>query len=356
MRGLKAQRMVHRAKSSMWITITLWVIAISVVIFLVWAQTNLLVPYKTIYKVDYLPKSLVGTKIVHISNLDNSSIDVCKATEAFKPDMILLSGGFRDDNGGYSKSVEQVTKLANIAPTYYVYNVKDKELGNEDFLSGTGAINLTNDYTIITAKSTDAETFIKNIYGDDIINKAINGDEEAELYVKYITEALNNTAGAKIRISGVNTFEYENGVYDALDFMNSVTEGETVDYDMLLMGNIRLITEMQKSHVDAIFTGGTYGTNSLHSWFVKGEYGVQGKQVFISGGVGTPKSIKINDGSEVGIQRIFNFPEIQCITLSDGSILNHNPLEDFIGIFFDDVGNIFENDGGFQDKVYTYDE
>ena len=52
------------------------------------------------------------------------------------------------------------------------------------------------------------------------------------------------------------------------------------------------------------------------------------------------------------IRRIFNFPEIQCITLSDGTIANKNPLEKFIAMFWDDVGTVFDNDGGF--KVHTF--
>ena len=110
------------------------------------------------------------------------------------------------------------------------------------------------------------------------------------------------------------------------------------------MGNIKLMPQVKNSHMDAVFTGGTYGTNNVSADITKGQYGINGTQFFVSGGVATPN----------GINRVLNYPEIQCITLSDGTILNRNPLEKFLDMFIDDVGTIFDNDGGFTEYTYHY--
>ncbi|MBO5388656.1 MAG: hypothetical protein J6A59_11030, partial [Lachnospiraceae bacterium] len=46
---------------------------------------------------------------------------------------------------------------------------------------------------------------------------------------------------------------------------------------------------------------------------------------------------------------------IHSITLSDGSVSEKNLLEKFLGLFISDVDTIFENDGGFKDYRYEYD-
>lgn len=340
--GLKSRRIVRKAESNLIISIIIWVIIISVVLYTIWAQNNLLTVSNTVYSVDYLPKSLVGVKIVHISDINNSNIKgIVKKVKEFEPDFILLSGGYTDADDNYSRSAELVEKLAEIAQVYYVYGDNDVQ---EDFLSGTGATNLTNNTTYYTSTQTDAKTFISETYGNDILKKADNGDEKSQAYLKYIEEELANTSNAKIAITGLSTYSGENGGQEALNFLNSVTDKEKSDYNIAIMGNIHLIDSVAKSRMDLVFTGGTFGVNKTDKRFTKGNYNISGTEFIVSGGVGTSKDTK----------RIFNFPEIRFITLSDGTIENHNPLEKFFGSFIDDVDTIFDNDGGFKSHVYEY--
>lgn len=340
--GLKSKRIVRKAESNLIISIVIWVITISVVIYIIWAQNNLLTVSNIVYSADYLPKSLVGVKIVHISDINNANMtNIVKKVKEFEPDLVILSGGYRDSDGNCSRSVEMVKKLAEVAEVLYVYNESD---GQEDFLSGTGATNLTNTTTYYFSNKSDVNSFISENYGDNILNKAKNGDEKSQAYLEYVEEELKNTSGAKIAITGLSTYSGENGGTEALDFLNSVTSNDKADYNIAIMGNIHLVDSVAKSRMDLVFTGGTFGVNKTDTRFTKGDYNISGTEFIVSGGVGTDKDTK----------RIFNFPEIQFITLSDGTIENHNPLEKFFGSFIDDVDTIFENDGGFKSHVYDY--
>lgn len=344
MARLHARKLKRSANNGWILTIILWTIVIVTILFLFWSQNNLLVPDKQVYKVADLPKSFVGYKIAHISDLNNTTVSVVESTAEFDPDIIIVSGGYTDDRGNYQNSIDQIEKLVDIAPVYYVYNDEDTECDSSDFLEDTGAINITNDNIVLGAEEIDVDDFIKKNYGDEIITKAKNKDKQSKEYMKYIEKALEETADAELRIIGLDTYSYENGKYDALDFVNNITDDYKVDYDLAITGNIMIADEVSKSSLNSIFTGGTYGTNYLDAEYTKGAYGLNGTQLFVSGGVGGHK----------GVTRIFNFPEVQFITLSDGTIENNNPLEKFIGLFFKDVGSIFDNDGGFKEYTYSY--
>lgn len=342
MARLKARRLNRSGDASKYLTVLIWAILALGIIFLIWAQNNLLTVYDTVYKVGDLPKSLVGYKIVHISDMNNSTVQVVGKVEKLKPDVIILSGGYKDANGKADNSIEQIKKLTEIAPVYYVYNIED---GTDDILASTGATNLTDGSIVVEPKERDVNTFIKDNYGEKILNKAKDGDKDAKKYVEYVTEALEKTKGAKIRITGLNTYDYENGKYDALKKINEMTEKGRMDYEIVIAGNAKISPEVSKANINAIFSGGSYGTNYISDTYKKGSYGMNDTQFFLSGGVGKHK----------GVTRIFNFPEIQCITLSDGTIEDENPLEELLGIFFKDVGTIYDNDGGFESYKYEYE-
>ena len=89
--------------------------------------------------------------------------------------------------------------------------------------------------------------------------------------------------------------------------------------------------------VDVITSGNTFGKDRFTVGYSRGIYNNNGTTMFLSGGVG-----KIPNGV-----RILNFPDVVCITLSDGTINNDNPLEKFLGRFITDVGTRFDGDGGF---------
>lgn len=339
MARLKAKKVRNHNIRDRIIQILLWTIPIVSIIWLIWAQNNLVTTEEIIFKVDELPKSFVGYKIVHISDLCNSSLDIIDDVKELNPDIIILSGGYTDSKGKSSNTVSQVKKLCKIADVYYVYNSTDK-----DVLKDTDAINLTDKNVILKTEEIKVEKFIKEVYGEDILEKAEKKDKEALEYIAYITEALLKSRNATINLIGIGNYEGENGKSDALDFVNSKLESNNSEYTIGITGNLSNVEEIAKSELDMIFSSGTFGTNLLSNDYTKGTYGIKGTQLFLTAGIGKHKDIT----------RIFNFPQIQCIVLSDGSIENKNPLEKFIGLFVDDVGTIFDNDGGFQEYKYEY--
>lgn len=340
MTRLKAHRMGHKSNSFL-ITLLLWLFVGGILIFLLWSQNNLLLTQKYVYGDVNLPKSFVGYKVVHISDICNSKINVAKAVEKAKPDIIILSGGYSDSNGNSGNTLSTVNKLTDIAPVFYIYSTNDK--GNE--LDSTKAVNVTDSVIRLNPISMDANTFIKNNYGDKIIKKAQNKDEDAMEYVQYIQEQLSETSNSELIIYGISNYTYDNGVYDASKAVMDVTDSNTDTTIIGLLGNLNYVSEIAKTDIDTLFLGGTFGVDGALPGYKKGTYGLNGTQLFISGGVGKNPKIK----------RIFNFPEIQYITLSDGTITDDNPLENFISIFYNDVGTIFDNDGGFKEYKYEYD-
>lgn len=342
MSRLHSRRMKrHTAKTDKLTQIIMWAIPIAMILWLLWAQNNLLVTKTFIYGDSDLPKAFVGYHVVHISDLCNTSIDVVSKVSKLKPDIIVISGGYFDSNGNSNNSVSTVSRLCQIAPVYYITNSSDKS----DPLSSTQAVNITGSTVEIHPIQKDVSTFITDNYGSDIINKANNGDEKASEYIKYVSEALTETASRKINIIGIRNYDSEDGAEQAVNDMYSLLDSiDKTDLNFALLGNLQYLDKISKSNLDTIFLGGTFGTDRISDEYKKGTKGMNGTQLFISGGVG-------NDGT---VSRIFNFPEIQYITLSDGTIHDENPLENFISLFYNDVGTVFDNDGGFTDYVYEY--
>jgi predicted MPP superfamily phosphohydrolase len=151
------------------------------------------------FESESMPKKFVGYSIVQVSDLDNSSKvgKIVSKTKELKPDIIVLTGGYYDKNGNCNNSVKAVTKLAKIAPTYYVTSPDDKE----DCLASTGAINVSNTLARIEPEQLTAEQFIKKNYGDDIINKAKAGDKKSSEYVKYIETELSKSSDGQMALS-----------------------------------------------------------------------------------------------------------------------------------------------------------
>lgn len=358
-RGLSSKRMNKKGSRDKLITICIRLVLILIVVWLVWSQNNLVTVYDTTFSVPKLPKSLVGTRIVHISDIANSTVGLVAKVQKQEPDIIVMSGGYYDTNGNCDNTVSIVQQLVQIAPVYYVTNIHDR--GN-DPLQGTGATNIDGDFVILDGKQWQStDDFLISVYGKygniivdkaNAVNNGTNDSEEylaAARYYDYVSKKLQESAGAKIRITGISDMDGENPGKAARKKIDSMTELSQADYEIVLVGNMTLANEIAKSNmIDAIFTGGTFGvgfTDGELDYFQgdygvgleKGNFGYHGTQLFVSGGIGTYP----------GKHRIFNFPEFQCIVLSDGTIKDHNPLENLIAKFFDDVGTIYDNDGGF---------
>lgn len=199
MAKLKSKKMRNSNFGDTVTTFFLWFIPIVIIVSFIWAQNNYITVSMNTFESESMPKKFVGYSIVQVSDLDNSSkagTVVSKAKE-LKPDIIVLTGGYYDKNGNCNNSVKAVTKLAKIAPTYYVTSPDDKE----DCLASTGAINASNTLVRIEPEQLTAEQFIKKNYGDDIINKAKSGDKKSSEYVKYIEEELSKSSDGQMALS-----------------------------------------------------------------------------------------------------------------------------------------------------------
>jgi len=199
MARLKSKKMRNSNFGDTVTTFFLWFIPIVIIVSFIWAQNNYITVSMNTFESESMPKKFVGYSIVQVSDLDNSSKvgKIVSKTKELKPDIIVLTGGYYDKNGNCNNSVKAVTKLAKIAPTYYVTSPDDKE----DCLASTGAINVSNTLARIEPEQLTAEQFIKKNYGDDIINKAKAGDKKSSEYVKYIETELSKSSDGQMALS-----------------------------------------------------------------------------------------------------------------------------------------------------------
>lgn len=337
LRGLKTEKFEwekehQKTNRAIWVIRILVVLAIT---FLIWAQNNLVVTRKYVFASSDLPKAFVGYRIVHVSDICNTPNNLVAAVKHAKPDVIIISGGFEDENGNSDNSVKAVNELCDIAPVYYIYNTNDKS----DCLSGTSAINITDQKVGISPKQVDLKTFIVNNYGDKLIKDSNKGDEQTIEYLKYVQEELTNTANSQIYVIGAGNHEDAEDPKQFVNDMQYIIGTDSSEVTMLLSGNLYHLKVLSKTDVDMIFTGGTFGRTDEKNGYSKGLYGKTGAQIFVCGGIGNLEKF-----------RVCNLPQVQIITLSDGTIRLRNPLEELMDKFMGETTTIWENDGGLKEK------
>lgn len=203
MAKLKSKKMRNSNFGDAVTTFFIWFIPIVIIVSFIWAQNNYITVSMSTFESESMPKKFVGCSIVQVSDLDNSSKvgKIVSKTKELKPDIIVLTGGYYDKNGNCNNSVKVVTRLAKIAPTYYVTSPDDKE----DCLASTGAINVSNTLARIEPEQLTAEQFIRKNYGDDIINKAKSGDKKSSEYVKYIETELKSDGQLALSLIGLTS-------------------------------------------------------------------------------------------------------------------------------------------------------
>lgn len=338
MRKLKSQhRQVNKVLRNTVIILSR-IVVLAIIIFLIWSQNNLVLTRNFVYADTDLPKSLVGYKILHVSDMCNTSNDVYSMAKLSDADIIVLSGGYSDVDGNSSKTVATVNKLCKLAPVYYICNTSDKE----DYLNETEAINITDKLIEIESDVEDVDTFVKEVYGKGIVEKASKGDEEAIQYLQYIKDELDNAKYSTIKLCGIdNMIDLPNSDIKCKSL--SLTGANKDDLVIMVNGNLSNIDTLCKTNIDIMFIGGTFGKITDKCSYSKGAFSCLGARLFVSGGCGNYTG-----------KRICNLPEIQLITLSDGTIKQSSPIENLLDLFIDDVGTIYDNDGGFNEYTYKY--
>lgn len=339
---LRARRLQKHAGISNLFIWVLRILFVAAIVAFIWAQNNLVISHKIVYADKNIPKALVGFNLVQVSDISNSALDVASRVKGLSPDAIVVTGGYSDADGNYQNSVNTINKLADIAPVYYIYSCDD----HEDYLANSKGTNITNQAIELHPQQLDAQAFIKKNYGDNIIKKSAKQDEDAMKYMEYVSNALAETSDSTISIYGLDKYDSDNGVYEAEQKNYELLLSNEADYKIALVGNIGIVDKLSQSTVNMIMFGGTYGTNRISEKYTSGMYAENGTQIVVSSGIG-------RNGKQL---RFMNFPSVQCITFSDGTIQQENPLEKFISMFIKDVGTIYDNDGGFQLDTIEYDE
>lgn len=336
--GLKSQKVVSHYKKEQQAAFLTRLLIIVVIICTIWAQNNYIVTRKYVFETQDLQKSLVGYRVLHISDICNTNNNIAAKARKAKPDVIVLSGGYQDKHGKYNRTVKIVNKLCKIAPVYYIYNKKD----STQCLEGTEAVNITDTSVKLKQDIKDVESFIKKNYGSSIIKKAKKNDNDALQYMQYISDELQETESSAVTLCGIDNETFDNP-QDLVKKSYDITGENKKDMIILVNGNISNVNTLAESNADMILMGGTFGMKNDETPCTKGTYSYLGVELFLSGGCGT-----------LNKTRIFNLPEIQLITLSDGTIKQRNPLERLLNRLIGDVGTIFDNDGGFHEYTKKY--
>lgn len=267
--------------------LVIWVIRIIILVTIViciWAQNNYITTCNYNYDSLNITSEYNGLKILHISDICNTKNSVVRTAKKSFPDIILVTGGYEDKNGNYDRTVKIIKNLCKIAPVYYIYN-KNDEYG---ILDNTEAINITNSYIDINRGGTD--NYIRIIGAPNMVDYS----------EKDIADIINNLC------------DYNN------DSLNIVLNGNLLNLDSIC-----------NTYADVILVGGTFGKVGDEASCSKGFYSYKATDLFVSGGCGNYDSL-----------RIFNLPEIQCITLNS---LDYSSME-----------NIDKTDKYNKFKKYTY--
>lgn len=322
------------------------ILLIALLLGLVWSQNNLVITKDYTYKSDRLPKTFVGYTIAHVTDLHNTGVSCIGAVERSNPDIILVTGGLIDDSNNYKKSAKDIKKLSNIAPTYYVLGEGDIAFKSEiQSAIGDSAVLIENGAISVPAPKVDESAFIDKYIGSKIINDANAGHELSQKYIEYTKKSLAEDANKTLMFSGFTANESAN---ISLEEIYEVIGTEKEIFQVAMAHQIGMYEDLSNADIDIVFSGETHGTDMLKSMYPsykKGVYNRYGTTLFLNGGVGNLSAYP---------SRLFNYPEVIAVTLSDGTIKDENPLEKLLSHFISDVGTKFDDDGGFKEYTYEY--
>ena len=294
------------------------IIAAIIIVGFIWSQSNFVTVSKIIYTNNQVPSSFVGYKIVHISDICNKdTYNLISAVKKERPDIIVISGGFNDLNGNSNTSKNIVNNLSKIAPVYYVY-------GNGD----TG-----------TELSDSTATCMNNMCIELQPSGNNNGIQDESIGIKIEQDYTNveSVSNNVVKLVGFSDFsptnpsEAESNVADLVgtDPSQLIISllGKSANIDIVATSDIDMILTggTYGRNPRAIYEGGVYGVNQLPGAYTKGLYTTQSTIICVSSGIGS-----------LAGRRIMNYPQIQSITLSDGSLKQLSPLEKLLGKYVND--------------------
>lgn len=317
-------------------------IIVACVVFFVWENNNLVVNNKVIFNGTSIPKPFVGASIVHITDMNNSKLNILKKVEKIEPFFIVITGNIADEDGNFKSSAKTINKLCEVAPTFYVFGENDRGIEADITAAIPEAMCIEDKMLSIDAPQfKDVDSFISQVYGDNTIEAADSGDESAAVYLEYVRAKYADDLGKQIEIAGVGDLQGE----ELLDRAYYISEHSSGNLAIAAVHDSSAFATLCTTNIDLTLSGGTYGKEDETTGMSKGSYSDNSTVAMVSGGLGLSNEMKY---------RLLNNPEIQQVLLSDGSIEQENPLESLLSEIFGGVDTRFDGDQGFQEKRTTY--
>lgn len=251
-------------------------------VFCFW-QNNMLTVSEYSYKTDKIGTGLDGFKIVQISDLHNKSFGknqkrLAEKIERLSPDIIVITGDIADSNHtDIPKALEFIEESVKIAPTYYItgnheYWLEDSELAEiTDCIENFGAVYLSNE-TVNAAKNGEIFT----LTGVD------------DLSLVNFSDYCPKLDGSKLNVILAHEPQY------------------IADYSV--HGNVDLVLSghAHGGQFRLPFVGGVIAPDQgFFPEYTEGVHKMGNTTMIISRGL----------GNSVIPLRLFNYPEIVCVTL-----------------------------------------
>lgn len=312
MSRLTARHMHHSKTTKEILDIIIFrIIPIFAIIVFIMMQNKYVAVHDYVYSSPLVPKTFVGYKIAHVSDICNSSLDASVKIQREHPDIIVITGGYSDNAGNNQNTILEISKLAKIAPVYYIYGTEDA--GNE--LNGINGTDITDKVITLQPDDLSTDEFIIKNYGRSALSAV---DKENNISFEEQTDReLKAAVSSNVVLAGLPSYKDNNVDAAYSDASQIAADTDKAAYRMVLMSNYNTIENINKLEFDTIFMGGTFGMNTYYNNFKKGMYVEGSTEYFINSGL----------GNTTGKSRILNYPSVQIITLSDGTVSSSNPLK-----------------------------
>lgn len=319
------------------------IVSLILVLTFILAQNNWVITNKIVFQNNKIPKSFVGYNIVHISDICNRPLNTLTNVRLADPDLVIITGNFADSNGNYEKALKLVNDLTDDYRVMFTLGEYDNDTV-ASAIASTGAESIGNTYIEIASPQVSYDEFVEEYIGDKVVKDANSGDVEAVKYLEYTKSELENSKDSRIIVSGINTFPNDTNA-DLIGYIYDYISLEKDAFQILAFSQSQYIDNVANVDIDLGITGNTFGEDRFSNQYVYGLYSVNGKSIIVSNGIGNSPNNK---------KRVLNFPSINLITLSDGTIVDKTPIEKLLDYFINDVGTKFDSDSGFQEYKYEY--
>ena len=338
MSRLKTKKMKH--SSVQFADVIWWIIRIAVVVAIIFGVYTFFSGRVTHleFASDALPKQFIRYKIGNVTCIHNKSNNrIISQMRSAKPNVIVVSGGIADENGNINTGVSVLNQLQKIAPTYYV--LQDSDMPYADaIISGTSATYLSNEGVMLSDATMNIDTYLAAV-----MESADANNNDAEIYTQYVTEKFQNDAGKSLALMGLSNYDNAEaakfGLYDLVEAANN-------DFNMLILPQIQYFNEISVADVEIGFAGGNHGNADVSGGYTTGVFANNGMSLFIPMGfAGTPDLPK----------QFWKSPSAQVIELTDNVYGQDNIFSRITRKLMPDVDTIFENDGGFVEYKYAWE-